>query len=171
MSARSVRRGVVELAAVAAVALVSFVALGGCSQGSERADRQATVARRGAEVMPFDLDATTHRFTKTDDGGVQVVTADDPEDTTQIGLIRQHLQRERDNFASGNFDDPARIHGMDMPGVSELAAGYARITVTYAERADGAALTYATEDPTLVEAIHSWFDRQVMDHGDHAAAG
>jgi hypothetical protein len=168
MTHRSVPRHLAELTAVAVVALAG---LGGCAPGSERADRQATVASRGAEVMPFDLNATMHRFTKTDDGGVQVVTADDPDDATQVALIRQHLRRERDNFASGNFDDPARIHGMDMPGVSELAAGYARITVTYGERPDGAELTYATEDATLVDAIHSWFDRQVMDHGDHAAAG
>jgi hypothetical protein len=36
---------------------------------------QAKVAARGAEVMPFDLDRTTHVFTKLPDGGVQTVTA------------------------------------------------------------------------------------------------
>ena len=60
---------------------------------------------------------------------------------------------------------------MDMPGVAELAAGYERITVTYAARPAGAELTYATTEPELVDAVHAWFDRQISDHGDHAEAG
>ena len=63
------------------------------------------------------------------------------------------------------------IHGHDMPGVEELAAGYADITVAYSDQPDGARLTYTTGDPDLIDALHSWFDRQVMDHGDDAKAG
>jgi len=120
--------------------------------------------------MPFDLDATTHFFRKTDDGGIQVVAADDPADGEQIDLIRKHLREERENFARGDFDDPAAIHGHDMEGVAELRARYAEITVGYTDHADGGELTYTTDDPGLVAAIHSWFDRQVMDHGDDAEA-
>ena len=116
--------------------------------------------------MPFDLEATTHLFTKTDDGGVQIVTADDPADQIQIELIRAHLLDERANFARGDFDDPAQIHGHDMPGVAELTTGYADIDVTYAETPAGAQLSYTTDDPQLVAAIHAWFDRQLSDHGD-----
>ena len=54
---------------------------------------------------------------------------------------------------------------------TERHAGHAHITVTYTERPDGAVLTYPTEDAQLVGAIHSWFDRQVMDHGDNATSG
>jgi hypothetical protein len=142
-----------------------------CSDDEPAADRQAEVAERGAAVMPFDLEATTHVFTDTDDGGVQVVTADDPEDETQIALIREHLREERDNFAVGDFDDPAAIHGHDMPGVAELSAGYEDVTVTYADLPAGAELTYTTDSPELIEAIHAWFARQLMDHGAHAEAG
>lgn len=46
---------------------------------------------------------------------------------------------------------------------------YARIAVTHAERPAGAQLAYATNDPALVTAIHSWFDRKLMDHGDPVA--
>jgi hypothetical protein len=158
-------------AAALVIAAVASSVLAGCSTQDDTASRQATVASRGAEVMPFDLDATTHTFTKTDTGGQQLVTADDPSDQTQIDLIRRHLQLERTNFAKGDFSDPARIHGMDMPGVSELSAGYTRITVTYTEDPDGAELTYATDDPALIDAIHAWFDRQLMDHGAHATSG
>jgi hypothetical protein len=153
------------------LAAAAFVMLIGCAGEDDSADRQATVASRGAEVMPFDLEATTHTFTKTDDGGRQFVVADDPTDQDQIDLIRDHLRTERTNFANGDFSDPADIHGMDMPGVAELSDGYARITVTYTERPDGAELAYTTDDPELVDAIHAWFDRQVMDHGDDASGG
>jgi hypothetical protein len=156
---------------VLAALLVLAVTAVGCSDSDRIAEQQAQVAERGAEVMPFDLDATTHVFTKTDDGGIQVVTADDPRDQEQIDLIRDHLTDERDNFARGDFDDPAQIHGHDMPGVAELTAGYTDITVAYAETPDGAQLTYTTDDPQLVDAIHAWFDRQLMDHGDDAEAG
>ncbi len=43
-------------------------------------DRQAEVATRGAEVVPFDLEATTHRFRDTPTGGRHTVVADDPGD-------------------------------------------------------------------------------------------
>lgn len=161
------RSGRVALAAVLALAATGE----GCSTNGSLTEQQADVADRGAQVMPFDLDATTHVFTKTDDGGVQVVTADDPADAVQIGLIREHLIDERANFARGDFDDPAQIHGHDMPGVAELTAGYADIVVSYAETPDGAQLTYTTDEPQLVDAIHAWFDRQLMDHGGDAQAG
>ena len=147
------------------------IAAGACGNNDETAARQAEVAARGAEVMPFDLDATTHQFTKTPDGGIQTVTADDPHDDAQIRLIREHLVEERDNFARGDFDDPARIHGMDMPGVAELSAGYRQISVAYADVPAGAELRYSTADQHLVDAVHAWFDRQLMDHGAHAEAG
>jgi hypothetical protein len=151
-------------------ALLALVVLG-CSSESATGSRQAEVAEHGAQVMPFDLNATMHTFTKTGDGGVQSVTANDPGDTAQVELIRRHLRAEQASFSIGNFTDPARIHGMDMPGVSVLAAGYRSITVTYEDASAGARLVYVTSDPTLVDALHEWFDRQLMDHGDHARPG
>jgi hypothetical protein len=154
------------------VALAVAATSGGCGGDDDAlAERRAEVARRGEEVMPFDLDATTHTFTATDTGGVQTVVADDPADSEQIALIRDHLREERDNFARGDFDDPAAIHGHDMDGVAELRAGYADITVTYADLPDGAKLTYTSDLPALVDAVHAWFDRQVSDHGAHATTG
>lgn len=54
------------------------------------AQRQAEVAGRGKDVMPFSLAATTHVFSKTAEGGIQQVVAKTPEDATQVQLIRQH---------------------------------------------------------------------------------
>ena len=151
--------------------LGAAVALSACAGTDELADRQAEVAERGAEVMPFDLEATTHTFTKTDHGGIQIVVADDPDDDEQIELIRGHLLEEREHFSRGDYTDPATIHGHDMDGVAELRDGYEDVTVSYTERADGAQLKYESDRADLVDAIHAWFDRQVMDHGSHAEAG
>ncbi|HET6704471.1 hypothetical protein [Amycolatopsis sp.] len=151
------------------VAVAAAVALGsGCAAGPATSGRQAEVAERGASVMPFDLDRTTHRFTKSDTGGVQTVTADDPRDTAQITLIRQHLTAEVDRFRRGDFTDPARIHGTGMPGLATLRAHQGRITIGYENTPAGARATYVTGDTELRTALHAWFDAQVSDHGPHA---
>jgi hypothetical protein len=120
---------------------------------------------RAAQVMPFDLTRTTHTFTKTDTGGVETVVVNDPSDERNLALIRSHLAQESAMFHTGNYSDPAKIHGMDMPGLKELEAGAARVDVAYADVANGAQITYSSTEPALVAALHSWFDRQISDHG------
>ena len=144
---------------------------GGCTAGpapSAPPGRQVEVAERGASVMPFDLDRTTHQFAKTDSGGVQTVVADDPRDTAQVTLIRQHLAQEVERFRRGDFTDPARIHGDEMPGLSALRAHGGRVTIDYEATPDGGRATYRTTDPELRTALQAWFDAQVSDHGRHA---
>jgi hypothetical protein len=158
------------------VALISGIlaaaTLAGCdADGGASAERQAEVAARGAEVMPFDLDATTHRFEPRETGLIQMVTADDPQDGKQIALIREHLEEEASRFAAGDFDDPAAIHGDDMPGLTTLRDGAAEIDIQLEQLDDGARLVYTTDDPRLVEALHQWAQAQVSDHGDHAEHG
>ena len=70
--------------------------------------------------MPFDLNATLHTFEKSDQGGSERVTADNPEDNRNITLIREHLEKEAERFARGDFCDPAYLHGEDMAGLSTL---------------------------------------------------
>ncbi|WP_251063692.1 MULTISPECIES: aspartate carbamoyltransferase [unclassified Streptomyces] len=161
--------GVMLAGAVTAVAL----AAGGSQQdpGEDRTERQALVAERGKTVMPFDLEQTTHRFTPTASGGTQDVVADRRGDAEQIDLIRGHLRKEAAAFSRGDFGDPARIHGSGMPGLAELRDGYDRIEVRYEDRADGATLTYTTEDSQLADALHDWFEAQLGDHGAHAESG
>jgi hypothetical protein len=147
----------------------SLVLVAACGQdGDDASDRQAEVAERGAGVMPFDLDATTHRFEPLDDGLLQTVVADDPADADQVALVRDHLTDEAERFAGGDFDDPASIHGDQMPGLDDLRAGFDEIDVVYAEVPDGATITYTTADADLVAALHDWAEAQVTDHGDHA---
>lgn len=132
------------------------------------AERQQEVAERGEHVMPFDLDATTHRFEPVGDGLVQTVSADDPTDAEQVELVRTHLDHEAARFAAGDYGDPAAIHGDDMPGLAELERGAEDIRVTYEPTRAGGRITFATGDAGLVDALHRWAGAQTSDHGAHA---
>jgi hypothetical protein len=136
------------------------------------AQRQADVARRGADVMPFSLKATTHVFTETADGGVQRVIAKDAADAGQIKLVRDHLRDIQKQFLKGDFSGPSHIHGTQMPGLVQLkAAAPGEIAIAYQDVDAGAELVYRTSNPKLVVALHEWFDAQLSDHGADAMAG
>jgi hypothetical protein len=172
MSSGNRRTGAARAALACAAAALALTACGTeQDRGGQQGERQRTVAERGRDVMPFDLERTTHRFTPTRTGGVQDVVADRRGDAEQTRLIRAHLRKEAEAFARGDFGDPARIHGADMPGLAALEDGHDRVEVRYADRADGATLTYATREPALVDALHDWFEAQLGDHGAHAEPG
>lgn len=136
------------------------------------AQRQAEVARRGPDVMPFNLKATTHIFAKTNDGGTQRVIAKDLSDATQVRLVREHLRQIQTQFGKGDFAGPSHIHGGDMPGLAQLKAAPAgQVSITYQDVAGGAELTYRTANADLVTALHAWFDAQLSDHGADAMEG
>jgi hypothetical protein len=132
------------------------------------ANQQAMVHDLGHQVMPFDLSQTTHIFEMTESGGVQQVIAKDPSDNAQITLIQQHIQHEAMQFSAGDFSDPTLLHGGDMPGVKELAAGAAQIKIEYMALPNGAQITFTTQDLHLITAIHRWFGAQLSDHGSDA---
>ena len=140
-------------------------------QSQELTERQEVVAQRGSEVMPFDLEATTHVFTKQSSGGVQSVLADDPSAAVEVRLIRSHLEQEVAAFRSGDFGDPASIHGDEMPGLSLLESRHAEIDFVLRSVEGGATIIYRVDDPELLDALHRWFDAQVSDHGEHAGHG
>lgn len=151
------------------LALGALLALG-CAEADRSSDleeHRAEIAATGAQVMPFDLDATTHVFEKTEFGGIQEVVADSV-DPHQVALIREHLEEEAERFARGDFHDPAMIHGEDMAGLQALVMGHERLAIEYVEIELGGRIVYRAEEPELVSAIHDWFDAQLRDHGDHA---
>ncbi|MDE2455029.1 MAG: aspartate carbamoyltransferase [Burkholderiales bacterium] len=136
------------------------------------AQRQAEVARLGADVMPFSLAATTHIFTKSAHGGAQRVVAKNARDTRQIRLVREHLRLMRDQFLKGDYSGPTHIHGADMPGLAALeAAKPGQMSIDYQDVKAGAELRFRSADPELVAALHQWFDAQLADHGHDAMAG
>jgi hypothetical protein len=161
-----------------AVLLAMTCALAACTHehtpahAQMHAERTAEVAQRGGHVMPFDLAATVHVFTRLDDGGVQRVVARQPGDSQQVTLVRAHLRDIRGQFLASDFSGPAHIHGTDMPGLAELqAAAPGQLDIAYRDVEGGAELHYTTRDLALVAAVHRWFDAQLSDHGPDAMAG
>jgi hypothetical protein len=135
-------------------------------------ERLKEVTERGRHVMPFDLKQTQHIFNKTETGGLQQVFVRNPPNPEQVALIRQHLSKISQEFSHGDFSNPARIHGENMPGLAELRkAAPGQLHVDYKELKDGAEITYSSEEPALVDAIHRWFDAQLADHGPDAMSG
>lgn len=157
-------------AAQIAVVLSLTVLVSGCAgmDHNHLAAKQATVRMHGQQVMPFRLDRTTHVFSKTRTGGIESVVAKTAADQAQIPLIRQHLRKEQRLFSRGDFRDPMATHGMHMPGIDMMRRNAASITIAYQDTARGGQLRYTTVEPRLQDALHQWFDAQLMDHGSDA---
>ncbi len=141
---------------------------------SQTADtaRQEIVRQRSADVMPFDMNATTHVFTKTPTGGIQRVILKTPGDAGQTALIRHHLRDIANKFAHGDFGASADVHGADMPGLAALKSAIpGDLQVRYRDVQSGAEIRYSSRNPKVVVALHEWFDAQLADHGTDAMAG
>jgi len=121
-------------------------------------------------VMPFDTSKTIHFFRMTESGGVERVVSKDPDARDQVALIQQHLQHEAARFRSGDYSDPAALHGATMPGLNELQSGAPSIKISYAPLPAGAQITFETADVHLLTAIHRWFGAQLSEHGADAKA-
>ena len=132
--------------------------------------RQEHVHKMAHHVMPFDISKTVHIFKMTESGGVQRVIAKDPGATDLIILIQQHLQHEAERFQQGDYSDPAKLHGADMPGLKDLQAGASHIKVSYTALPLGAKITFKTTDLHLLTALHRWFGAQLSEHGADARA-
>jgi hypothetical protein len=130
--------------------------------------RQHMIHANSPMVMPFDMDKATHYFLKNSSGGVLKIKAKDPDDSTQIALIRSHLKKEQVLFSKADFGDPETLHGADMPGLKTLTGAEGKFNVEYKELIDGAQLTFTSGDEEVKQAIHAWFDAQLKDHGSDA---
>ncbi|MGZ8951078.1 MAG: aspartate carbamoyltransferase, partial [Methylobacter sp.] len=76
------------IASLSAALLIAASAQAVEKAGDARLDE---IAQRGSHVMPFNLEQTTHIFSKTEKGGLQQVIAKDSSNVEQIKLIREHL--------------------------------------------------------------------------------
>ena len=129
---------------------------------------QERVHEMAHTVMPFDMSKTVHIFKMTETGGIEKVVARDPHAADQIALIRQHLKLEAEKFQRGDYSDPAKLHGRDMPGLKELESNAGRITITYSELPAGAQISFKARSLHLLTAIHRWFGAQLSEHGADA---
>jgi hypothetical protein len=136
--------------------------------GDSTKERLAEVEKRGREVMPFSLDKTFHLFIKTENGGLQKVIVKDKDDIEQIKLIRGHLLKISEDFKIGNYSDPIKIHGEQMPGLADLRrAAPGQLDVQYKELPTGGQISYSANKIQLIHAIHRWFNAQLSEHAHH----
>lgn len=157
---------------VASILIALLVTIPGHAVEKASEQRLDEVVQRGSHVMPFNLEQTTHIFSKTEKGGVQQVIVKDPANAEQIKLIREHLTKISHEFQQGDFSNPAKIHGDAMPGLDELRKSKPnQIDIVYKELPNGAEINYSTDIPVLINAIHQWFDAQLSDHARHAISG
>jgi hypothetical protein len=98
------------------------------------------------------------------------VRVKNPQDQEQINLIRAHLKQEQENFVNADFSDPKTLHGENMPGLSVLSQSQGQFTSEYQDLEDGAQLTFKTQKPEIINALHMWFMAQMTDHGSDAMA-
>ena len=145
-------------------ALTACVAMSASAQTTQ----QEHVHQMSHGVMPFDMSKTVHVFKMTEQGGVERVVIREAAASDQIPLIQQHLQHEAQKFQKGNYSDPARLHGADMPGLKDLEEGASQIRVSYAALPNGAEITFETTDLHLLTAVHRWFGAQLSEHGADA---
>ncbi|MDO9049452.1 MAG: aspartate carbamoyltransferase [Methylobacter sp.] len=125
------------------------------------------VRQRAQQVVPYTLDQALQTFTKTVHGGIQHVVAKSANDTRQIKLIQAHLLEIANEFRKGNFSVTERVHGADMPGLTQLKmAKTDDIKFEYKTLPNGAQIHYSTEYPQFVQALHEWFDAQMIEHGN-----
>lgn len=131
---------------------------------------QEHVHQMAHHVMPFKMSNTLHIFKMTESGGIQKVIVKNTDDIKQVALIQQHLKHEAEKFQHGDYSDPARLHGSNMPGLDELQTGASSIKVLYASIPAGAQITFETTNIQLLTAIHRWFGAQLSEHGADAKA-
>lgn len=115
-----------------------------------------------AVVPSFDSRAAELTLRKTDGGGVEVAVARDATDAAQVERLRAFLREQVTQFQRGHYQDPAKEHGMVMPGSQELEAAYSNVQVAYTDLLAGGEITYVASDPALVDALHAWFDRREL---------
>ena len=159
-----VRGVLVVLAAVSVTLLLWAPSLTLAETAQER------VHRMSHHVMPFEMSKTIHIFKMTEFGGTMSVLARDPDDADQVALIRRHLKNEAERFRQGDYADPAKLHGADMPGLLELQANPSEVKVSYKELPAGARIRFDTQDLRMLTAIHRWFGAQLSEHGADARA-
>jgi hypothetical protein len=128
--------------------------------------------QRGAMVMGFDQQKTTHHFYLYEDGGAIRVTAKDPADAASRDAIRLHLAHIAMMFGEGDFQDPMLVHDRaDVPGTAEMVRLADKISYRYYEIPDGGLVEITTVDPAAVKAVHEFLTFQIRDHqtGDSLA--
>src|SRR5689334_22626385 len=156
------------------LALVVAVFINSIHPGTFVASHQDhAVISRGAMVMGFDQEKTTHHFHLYKDGGSIEVTANSADDSANRAAIRNHLPHIAQMFAEGHFDAPMEVHAQTVPGTRELAKFKDKVSYKYVEMSNGGRVDIFTRDAAALRAVHDFLKFQIMDHktGDPATTG
>ena len=125
---------------------------------------QSIVQSHGDQAMGFPHDKTTHHFRMLSDGGSIEVTANDPNDKTNVNAIRSHLSRIAIMFGNGDFSAPMFIHDGVPPGITTMQLMKSEISYKYEEVASGGRVRIRSQSAIAVAAIHDFLRFQINEH-------
>jgi hypothetical protein len=130
-----------------------------------RQDQHGSSDQRGAMVMGFDQDRTSHHFSLFVDGGAVDVSVRDPADTKNRDAIRSHLPHIAMMFGRGDFDAPMLIHdSANVPGTKVMAERKSEIRYQYVETANGGRVNIVTTNRNALGAVHDFLKFQIAEH-------
>ena|SRR5664279_3832925 len=125
---------------------------------------QATVNEHGDHVMGFSHQDTTHHFELNYDGGVIDVRVNDVRDTASRDEIRAHFRHIAKMFADGNFNAPALIHGLNVPGTATMARLKDQLHWDLLDTPRGAKIFITADNKESLDAVHAFLRFQIEDH-------
>jgi hypothetical protein len=151
--------------------VTTWIALGYAARSSQ--DPHAQMNHRGAMVMGFDQNKTTHHFLLYPDGGAIDVSANEEDDLESRDAIRAHLPHIAVMFGEGNFSAPMLVHDTNVPGTAELSKRKDRVAYTYIETPRGGRVNIVTNDESALKALYDFLRFQIRDHktGDSMEVG
>jgi hypothetical protein len=127
-------------------------------------DHMTEMNNRGAQVMGFSQEKTTHHFVLTFDGGVIDVRANDVKDTKSRAEIRMHFQHIVSMFANGDFTDPMLVHATNVPGTAVMKQRKDELHWDFVETPRGAKLVITADNKPALDALHEFLRFQIEDH-------
>jgi hypothetical protein len=127
-------------------------------------DHTAQVNARGAHVMGFSQEKTTHHFVLTFDGGIIDVRANDLNDTGSRDEIRTHFQHISHMFAGGDFTDPMLVHATKVPGTAAMKQMKDQLHWEVVDTPRGAKLVITADNKPALDALHQFLKFQIEDH-------
>jgi Fe2+ or Zn2+ uptake regulation protein len=127
-------------------------------------DHSAEMNARGAQVMGFSQEKTTHHFVLTFDGGVIDVRANDVKDIASRDEIRMHFQHIAHSFAAGDFTDPMLVHATKVPGTAAMEQLKDALHWNVVETQGGAKMVVTADNKPALDALHEFLKFQIEDH-------
>ena len=127
-------------------------------------DHAADMNTRGAHVMGFSQQNTTHHFVLTFDGGIIDVRANDIKDTESRDQIRTHFRHIAQMFTAGDFIDPMLVHATNVPGTAAMKQHKDDLHWDLVETPRGAKLVVTADNKPALEALHDFLKFQIEDH-------